>query len=97
FSRDWSSDVCSSDLDLRTDPVHTEEAGSALWRFAQNSNSDLWSTPGLFDNFGIKTKYGIKTTSLAAYTQLDWAITDKLHILPGQIGRASCRERVDST
>src|SRR5690606_19555643 len=54
--------------DLRTDPVHTEEAGSALWRFAQNSNSDLWSTPGLFDNFGIKTKYGIKTTSLAAYT-----------------------------
>lgn len=69
--------------DLRTDPVHTEEAGSALWRFAQNSNSDLWSTPGLFDNFGIKTKYGIKTTSLAAYTQLDWAITDKLHILPG--------------
>lgn len=69
--------------DLNTDPVHTEEAGSALWRFQQNSNSPLWSTPGLFDNFGIRTKYGIKSTSLAAYTQFDWAITEALHILPG--------------
>ena len=69
--------------DLRTDPVHTEEAGSSLWRFAQNSTSELWKTPGLFDNFGIKTTYGIKTTSLAAYTQWDWSINDKLHLLPG--------------
>ena len=69
--------------DLRTDPVHTEEGGSALWRFAQNSTSELWKTPGLFDNFGIKTIYGIKTTSLAAYSQLDWAITSKFHVLPG--------------
>ncbi|WP_353195958.1 TonB-dependent receptor [Parapedobacter defluvii] len=69
--------------DLKTDPVHTEEAGSALWRFAQNSNSDLWQTPGLFDNYGIRTVYGIKTTSLAAYTQIDWAITPQLHVLPG--------------
>src|SRR5690606_42005957 len=37
--------------DLQTDPVHTEEAGSSQWRFAQNNTSDLWSTPGLFDNF----------------------------------------------
>jgi len=69
--------------DLSTDPVHTEEAGSSLWRFAQTSTSELWQTPGLFDNFGIKTTYGIKTTSLAAYTQVDWAITPKLHVLPG--------------
>ncbi|MCI0920378.1 TonB-dependent receptor [Sphingobacterium rhinopitheci] len=69
--------------DLGTDPVHTEEAGSALWRFQQSSTSPLWSTPGLFDNFGIQTKYGIKSTSLAAYTQIDWAITDALHLLPG--------------
>ncbi len=69
--------------DLRTDPVHTEEAGSALWRFAQNSTSALWQTPGLFDNYGIRTQYGIKTTSLAAYSQIDWSVTDKLHVLPG--------------
>lgn len=69
--------------DLKTDPVHTEEAGSALWRFQQSSTSPLWETPGLFDNFGIRTTYGIKSTSLAAYTQIDWAITDKWHLLPG--------------
>lgn len=69
--------------DLNTDPVHTEEGGSALWRFAQSSTSALWKTPGLFDNFGIKTTYGIRSTSLAAYTQIDWAITPKLHLLPG--------------
>jgi len=69
--------------DLATDPVHTEEAGSALWRFQQSSTSPLWKTPGLFDHFGIRTKYGIKSTSLAAYTQLDWALTDAFHLLPG--------------
>lgn len=69
--------------DLSTDPVHTEEAGSSLWRFQQNSKSALWSTPGLFDNFGIQTNYGIESTSLAVFSQVDWAITDKLHVLPG--------------
>lgn len=69
--------------DLSTDPVHTEEVGSALWRFQQSSNSSLWQTTGLFDNFGIRTTYGIQSTSLAAYTQLDWAITEQLHVLPG--------------
>lgn len=69
--------------DLSTDPVHTEEAGSALWRFQQNTTSPLWLTPGLFDNFGIKTTYGIKSTSLAAYTQIDWSVTPKFHVLPG--------------
>ena len=69
--------------DLRTDPVHTEEAGSAQWRFAQSSTSALWKTPGLFDNFGIKTTYDIKSSSLAAFAQADWAINEKFHILPG--------------
>ncbi|MBE8713177.1 TonB-dependent receptor [Sphingobacterium hungaricum] len=69
--------------DLGTDPVHTEEAGSALWRFQKSSTSSLWETPGLFDNFGIRTTYGIRSTSLAAYSQIDWSVTDKLHILPG--------------
>ena len=69
--------------DLKTDPVHTEEAGSAQWRFAQNSTSPLWATPGLLDNYGIRTTYGIKSTGLAAYTQIDWEVLPKLHILPG--------------
>lgn len=69
--------------DLKSDPVQTEEAGSAQWRFAQNSTSALWKTPGLFDNFGIRTTNRIQSTSLAAFGQIDWAITNKLHLLPG--------------
>ncbi len=69
--------------DLKSDPVQTEEAGSAQWRFAQNSTSTLWKTPGLFDNFGIRTTNRIRSTSAAVFAQADWAITDKLHVLPG--------------
>lgn len=69
--------------DLKSDPVQTEEAGSAQWRFAQSTTSPLWQTPGLFDNFGIRTSNRIKSTSLAVFAQADWAITDNLHLLPG--------------
>lgn len=69
--------------DLKSDPVQTEEAGSAQWRFAQSSTSALWKTPGLFDNFGIRTTNRIQSTSLAAFAQVDWAINDKWHVLPG--------------
>jgi iron complex outermembrane receptor protein len=69
--------------DLRTDPVHTEEVGSAQWRFSQSSTSSLWKTPGLLDNFGIRTTYDIISASLALFAQADWAITEKLHLLPG--------------
>lgn len=69
--------------DLASDPVQTEEAGSAQWRFAQSSTSALWKTPGLFDNFGIRTTNRIKSTSLAVFAQADWTITDRLHVLPG--------------
>jgi iron complex outermembrane receptor protein len=69
--------------DLTSDPVQTEEAGSAQWRFAQSSTSALWKTPGLFDNFGIRTENRIKSTSLAVFAQADWVLTDKLHVLPG--------------
>lgn len=69
--------------DLTSDPVQTEEAGSAQWRFAQSSTSALWKTPGLFDNFGIRTTNEIKSTSLAVFGQADWAVTDKIHVLPG--------------
>ncbi|SEM49861.1 iron complex outermembrane recepter protein [bacterium A37T11] len=69
--------------DLKSDPVQTEEAGSAQWRFAETSKDDIWKTPGLFDNFGIKTNNRIKSTSLAVFGQADWAITNAIHILPG--------------
>ncbi len=69
--------------DLQSDPVQTEEAGAAQWRFAQSSTSNLWKTPGLFDGFGIKTTNRLRSTSAAVFGQADWALSEKFHILPG--------------
>lgn len=69
--------------DLKTNPYHIEESGSAQWRFSQNTTSDLWQTPGLFEGYGIKTRSRLETLSAAVFGQLDWAITSKLHLLPG--------------
>jgi iron complex outermembrane receptor protein len=62
----------------------TEESGNAQWRFSQSTtNTALWKTPGLFEGYGIKTNAKIHSTSAAVFGQLDWAITDRLHVLPG--------------
>lgn len=71
------------DQNLTSDPVQTEESGSAQWRFAKSSTSPLWETPGLFDGFGTKTTSKLKTFGAAVFSQVDWSITDKLHLLPG--------------
>lgn len=69
--------------DLKTDPAHIEESGDAQWRFSQSTTSELWATPGLFDGYGIKTVSRLKTFGGAVFGQLDWAITDQIHVLPG--------------
>jgi iron complex outermembrane recepter protein len=69
--------------DLNTDPVHTEESGAAQARFSQNSTSELWATPGLFDGFGIRTTSRLQSSGAAVFGQVDWSITERLHLLPG--------------
>lgn len=69
--------------DLKTDPYHTEESGADQWRFAQNSTSDKWSTPGLLDGYGIHTVSALETFSGAAFAQLDWEVATNLHVLGG--------------
>jgi iron complex outermembrane recepter protein len=71
------------DQNLQTDPYHTEESGSAQWRFSQSTPSSLWATPGLFDGYGIRTTSTLKTIGAAAFGQADWAITKQLHVLAG--------------
>src|SRR5690606_32682611 len=61
----------------------TEESGSAQWRFSQNTTSPNWQTPGLFEGYGISTDASIKSSSAAVFANVDWAVTDRLHILPG--------------
>ena len=62
----------------------TEESGNAQWRFSQSTpNTALWQIPGLFEGYGIRTNAKIHSTSAAVFSQLDWAITNRLHLLPG--------------
>ncbi len=68
---------------LKTSPYHTEESGDAQWRFSQNNTSPLWATPGLLEGYGIRTISTLESVGAAVFGQLDWAITEKLHFLPG--------------
>lgn len=62
----------------------TEESGTAQWRFSQSTtNTAMWQTPGLFEGYGINTKASIKSSSAAVFANVDWKITEGLHILPG--------------
>jgi iron complex outermembrane receptor protein len=70
-------------IDQTSQTDGTEESGNAQWRFAQSSTSALWKTPGLFEGYGIKTDANIRASSAAVFGQIDWAITDRLHVLPG--------------
>jgi len=71
-------------IDQTSKTKGTEESGDAQWRFSQSTtNTALWKTPGLFEGYGIKTNASIHSTSAAVFGQLDWAITDRLHVLPG--------------
>jgi len=69
--------------EVKSDPVQIEESGSAQWRFSQSTTSSLWQTPSLFDGYGTKTTSSLKTFSAAIFGQMDWTITESLHILPG--------------
>lgn len=69
--------------DLKSNPFHIEESGAAQWRFSQSTTSSAWATPGLFEGYGIRTQSQLKTFSGAAFGQLDFKITPRLHILPG--------------
>ena len=71
-------------IDQTSKTKGTEESGNAQWRFSQSTtNTALWKTPGLFEGYGIKTNAKIHSTSAAVFGQLDWAITNRLHVLPG--------------
>lgn len=72
------------DQKLNTNPVHTEATGSALYRF-------LWTAPGTppeatpeaYDGQRQEIVSELNTVSAALFGQLDWAITERLHLLPG--------------
>lgn len=69
--------------EVRSNPFGIEESGNATWRFSKSSTSELWSTPGLFEGYGIRTLFSIKSVSAAAFANVDWQIAKGFHILPG--------------
>jgi iron complex outermembrane receptor protein len=69
--------------EVQTDPVAIEESGSATWRFSQSTTSELWKTPGLFEGYGVRNRFSIKSVSAAAFANLDCEILTGLHLLPG--------------
>jgi len=72
------------DQKLNTDKVHTEQAGSALYRFLWTApNTPAAATPELFDGYTSEITSELNTVSAALFGQIDWAITDRLHLLPG--------------
>ncbi|HEY8540318.1 MAG TPA: TonB-dependent receptor [Steroidobacteraceae bacterium] len=81
---------------LKTDPVHSEEVGEDYFRFIWNPSggpngtpdASLWGPGGsVVDNYFAGQRSEITsqldTVSAAIFAQLDWAITDRLHLLPG--------------
>jgi iron complex outermembrane receptor protein len=75
--------VFANQQELKSDPVHREEAGPDQWRFSRNNTNPLWQTPGLLEGFGTSSSPGLKTFSAALFGQLDWRITDRLNLLTG--------------
>jgi iron complex outermembrane receptor protein len=49
-----------------------------------NSCTACWmAEPGLLEGYGIRTIADIHAVGAALFGQLDWQVTDRLHILPG--------------
>jgi len=69
--------------EVETDPYAIEESGTATWRFSQSTTSSKWKTPGLFEGFGIRNQFSIRSFSGAAFANVDWQLFPGLHILPG--------------
>jgi len=72
------------DQKLNSDPVHTEQAGADLYRFLWTApNTPAAATSALFDGYTSEITSELNTVSAALFAQIDWAITDRLHLLPG--------------
>src|SRR5690606_39310862 len=105
FSRDWSSDVCSSDLVTKILKTHTEiqyfgidisalmhkEAVTANQTYIQNNRADFQLYDGLELPYPKNLFDGIFSVNTVYFWENPQAF---LHEIYREIGRASCRERV---
>jgi iron complex outermembrane receptor protein len=67
---------------LEPAPYHTQEQGSAAARFLL-APTPAAATPGLLDGYGQHIQFGFDTLSAALFGQLEWAVNDRVRVLPG--------------
>ena len=65
------------------DSTGLQEQGAAAARFLLNPSSAGWDTPGLLEGYGQTSDISSEHVSAALFGQLEWAITDRLRLLPG--------------
>jgi len=67
---------------LDSNPSFKQEQGSAAARFLL-APSALAATPGLLDGYGYNQYVTFRSVSAAAFGQIEWAVSDRLRLLPG--------------
>ena len=67
---------------LDSDPVFKQEQGSATARFLLAPSANA-ATPGLLDGYGFNQYLRFRNVSAAAFGQIEWAVTDRLRLMPG--------------
>ena len=68
--------------EVDSDPVIKQEQGAAAARFLL-APSAAAATPGLLDGYGFDQYLNYRNVSAALFGQVEWAITDRLRLLPG--------------
>ena len=67
---------------IESDPVQKQEQGSAAARFLLAPSANA-ATPGLLDGYGQNVTIDYTNDSAALFGQVEWAVTDKLRVIPG--------------
>jgi iron complex outermembrane receptor protein len=67
---------------LDSNPSFRQEQGSAAARFLL-APSALAATPGLLDGYGFDQYLEFRNVSAAVFGQVEWAVTDRVRLLPG--------------
>lgn len=67
---------------IDANPSFGQEQGAAAARFLLAPSANA-ATPGLLDGYGFNQYLRFRSVSAALFGQLDWAVTDRLRLLPG--------------